>query len=226
MSIDVDASGSEANVVTRTPFPNHILIIGAGITGLTLAQSLKKAKVPFTIFERDPTPFHRGGGWGLTIHWALNTFTSLLPQHLVARLPEVFVDPDASTRGENGSFSFFDLRSGEARWRVPPAKRIRVSRERLRKLLMDGIDIQVRSKLRSSQHHKRWTDRDSSGPKRSLRSPTLHRGQSSRISQMEPPPPLAAFWSAPMALSPVSALSWYPRTRPIMLYPSAFSVLA
>lgn len=150
MSINVDVSGSEANVTSRTHFPNHILIIGAGITGLTLAQSLKKAKVPFTIFERDPTPFHRGSGWGLTIHWALDTFTSLLPQHLVARLPEVFVDPDASKRGDNGNFLFFDLRSGEARWKVPPNKRIRVSRERLRKLLMDGIDIQVHSKLRNS----------------------------------------------------------------------------
>jgi 2-polyprenyl-6-methoxyphenol hydroxylase-like FAD-dependent oxidoreductase len=122
---------------------SHVLIIGAGITGLVLAQSLKKHSIPFTIFERDPSVTFRGRGWGLTIHWSLNDFISLLPQHLIDRLPEVYVDPEASAKGENGNFLFFDLRTGEARWKVPPAKRIRVSRERLRALLLDGLDIQV-----------------------------------------------------------------------------------
>lgn len=121
----------------------HILIIGAGITGLLLAQALKKASIPFTVFERDPHVSFRGKGWGLTIHWSLQTFISLLPQHLVDRLPEVYVDRQASERGENGNFLFFDLRSGEARWKVPPNKRIRVSRERLRSLLLEGLDVQV-----------------------------------------------------------------------------------
>ena len=121
----------------------HILIIGAGITGLLLAQVLKKHSIPFTIFERDPSPSFRGRGWGLTIHWSLDNFISLLPQHLVERLPSTYVDPEASARGENGSFTFFDLQTGEARWKVPPAKRIRVSRERLQALLLDGLDTQV-----------------------------------------------------------------------------------
>ncbi|KAI4113474.1 MAG: hypothetical protein LQ345_005560 [Seirophora villosa] len=120
----------------------RILIIGAGITGLVLAQALKKHGIAFTIFERDPNVSARGRGWGLTIHWSLDTFISLLPQHLVDRLPETYVDPEASKRGENGNFLFFDLRSGVTRWKVPPNKRIRVSRERLRALLLDGLDIQ------------------------------------------------------------------------------------
>jgi 2-polyprenyl-6-methoxyphenol hydroxylase-like FAD-dependent oxidoreductase len=121
----------------------HILIIGAGITGLTLAQALKKRNVRFTIFERDPNRLHRGKGWGLTVHWALDTFCSLLPDHLVHCLPETFVNSEATRKGENGNFIFFDLRSGQARWKVPPNKRIRVSRERLRGLLLEGIDVQV-----------------------------------------------------------------------------------
>ncbi|KAL9012794.1 MAG: hypothetical protein Q9173_002469 [Seirophora scorigena] len=120
----------------------RILIIGAGITGLVLAQALKKHGIAFAIFERDPNVSARGRGWGLTIHWSLDTFISLLPQHLVDSLPETYVDPEASKRGENGNFLFFDLRSGETRWKVPPNKRIRVSRERLRALLLDGLDIQ------------------------------------------------------------------------------------
>lgn len=121
----------------------HVLIIGGGITGLLLAQALKKSDLPFTVFERDPTLSHRGRGWGLTIHWALDTLTSLLPQHLIDRLPEAYVNPQASMSGENGKFMFFDVRSGEMKWTVPPSKRIRVSRERLRALLADGVNIQV-----------------------------------------------------------------------------------
>lgn len=136
-------SEEKINHEAHAPKQSHILIIGAGITGLTLGQALRKQGISFTIFERDPTVQHRGRGWGLTIQWALQTFLSLLPQHLVDRLPEVYVDPEASKRGENGNSIFFDLQSGEARWKVPPSQRIRVSRERLRALLLDGLDIQV-----------------------------------------------------------------------------------
>ncbi|TKA72540.1 hypothetical protein B0A49_04234 [Cryomyces minteri] len=135
-----------------SPHPSpqsHILIIGAGITGLVLGQALQKHGIAFTIFERDPTVSARGRGWGLTIHWSLPTFISLLPQHIVDRLPEVYVDPDASARGENGNFLFFDLRSGETRWKVPPNQRIRVSRERLRALLLEGLDVQWSKALTS-----------------------------------------------------------------------------
>lgn len=127
----------------------HILIIGAGITGLVFAQSLRKRAAnslptpTFTIYERDPNADFRGTGWGLTIHWALSDFTSLIPDYLVDRLPETFVDAEAVKRGETGNFLLFDLQTGEERYRVPPSKRIRVSREKLRRLLMEGLDIQV-----------------------------------------------------------------------------------
>ena len=54
------------------------------------------------------------------------------------------MNPEASKRGENGRFLFFDLRNGVAKWKVPPSERIRVSRERLRALLLEGLDVQVR----------------------------------------------------------------------------------
>jgi 2-polyprenyl-6-methoxyphenol hydroxylase-like FAD-dependent oxidoreductase len=129
----------------------HILIIGAGITGLLFAQSLRKREASspslptrcFTIFERDPTPSFRGAGWGLTIHWGLKDFLYLLPQYLIDRLPETYVNPESVEKGEKGNFILYDLHTGEEKYRVPPSERIRVSRERLRALLMDGLDIQV-----------------------------------------------------------------------------------
>ncbi|EZF33726.1 FAD-dependent monooxygenase [Trichophyton mentagrophytes] len=132
-----------------TSTPPHVLIIGAGITGLVLAQALRKHGVSFAVYERDPDPLHRGKGWGLTIHWSLGAFLRLLPQYLVDRLPETYVDPDAVAKGENGNFLLFDLRTGETKWKVPPAKRLRVSRERLRRLLMDGIDVQWNKSISS-----------------------------------------------------------------------------
>lgn len=123
-----------------------VLIIGAGITGLTLAQSLLHSSppVPFRIFERDPTPSHRGAGWGLTIHWALDDFLRLIPESLQSRIAEAYVDGDAVSRGEEGQFLLFNLCTGETMEQVPPNRKVRVKRERLRKLLMEGINIEVR----------------------------------------------------------------------------------
>lgn len=122
----------------------HILIIGGGIVGLTLAQALLKyhPSTQVTVYERDPDASWRGAGWGLTIHWALSTFLDLMPQKLIDRFEEIFVDPVASREGD-GNFLFLDLRSGQQRWRVPPNRRIRVRRECLRRLLMEHVDIKA-----------------------------------------------------------------------------------
>ncbi|PGH27140.1 hypothetical protein AJ80_01096 [Polytolypa hystricis UAMH7299] len=120
----------------------HVLIIGAGITGLALGQALRQNGIPFTIFERDPTPDYRGKGWGLSLHWSLDMFLSWLPHNLADRLPESYVNPDAMAEGDLGQFQIFDLKTGKVKFVVPPSRRIRVARERLRRLLMEGLDIQ------------------------------------------------------------------------------------
>ncbi|KAJ5120515.1 uncharacterized protein N7515_009903 [Penicillium bovifimosum] len=125
-----------------------ILIIGAGISGLILAQYLRRHNVPFKIFERDLAIDARSGGWGLTLHWSLPALRELLPEHLVERFPETFVNKQASARGDVGRFQFFNLKSGDALYSVPAAERIRVSRVRLRQLLTEGLDIQWNKNLR------------------------------------------------------------------------------
>lgn len=127
--------------------PLPVIIIGAGVSGLLLAQYLRKNGVPFRIFERDTDLTTRGVGWGLTLHWSLPALRSLLPEDLVARLPEAYVDRAAVARGEASAFPFFDLSTGELKGaspRAPESLRIRVTRERLRRLVATGIDIQVR----------------------------------------------------------------------------------
>lgn len=55
-----------------------VIIIGAGISGLLLAQHLLRQGIRFRIFERDNDFATRGVGWGLTLHWALSAARELL----------------------------------------------------------------------------------------------------------------------------------------------------
>ncbi|PYH71815.1 FAD-dependent oxidoreductase [Aspergillus vadensis CBS 113365] len=126
-----------------------VLIVGAGISGLLLAQHLQKIGVPYKIFERDAAIDARSGGWGLTLHWALPALRELLPDDLVQRLPEAYVNKAAAARGDTGRFSFFDLKTGSALYSVPAAERIRVSRVRLRQLVATGLDVQWNKTLQN-----------------------------------------------------------------------------
>ncbi|GAB1321015.1 hypothetical protein MFIFM68171_11225 [Madurella fahalii] len=122
-----------------------ILIVGAGVSGLLLAQYLRKTGVPFRIFERDTDLASRDLGWGLTLHWSLPALRSLLPEHLVLRLPEAYVDRAAVEEGRASTFPFFDLSTAELKASTPAAtesQRIRVTRAGFRRLLAAGLDIQ------------------------------------------------------------------------------------
>ena len=46
----------------------HVLIVGAGLGGLTLAQTLRKQGISFEIFERDPSKDSRFQGWAIALH--------------------------------------------------------------------------------------------------------------------------------------------------------------
>jgi 2-polyprenyl-6-methoxyphenol hydroxylase-like FAD-dependent oxidoreductase len=124
------------------PSPTRpVIIIGAGLAGLILAQALSARSIPYLIYEQDPHASYRGVGWGLTIHWALEIFKYLVPASIIERLPEAFVDPDAVKSGEKGNFLFYDLRKGNALWKVPPSERLRLRRNAFRELLLEGIDV-------------------------------------------------------------------------------------
>ncbi|SPQ26252.1 57e1c60d-fe88-4d64-b93a-0dd28c76ff4e [Thermothielavioides terrestris] len=128
------------------PEQKPILIVGAGVSGLLLAQYLRKAGAPFRIFERDADLATRGLGWGLTLHWSLPALRSLLPEDLVRRLPEAYVDRAAVEEGRPSTFPFYDLSTGELRAKTPPApesQRIRVTRDRLRRWEKAANNVQT-----------------------------------------------------------------------------------
>lgn len=117
-----------------------ILIIGGGIVGLTLAQALHQANIPYLVFERDSSLQQNTEGWGLTIHWALPALESCLPPKLFERLLDTQVDKEQSSN-DTGRFVFLDLQNCEPKFVIPPSKRLRVHRQKLRALLAEGVRI-------------------------------------------------------------------------------------
>jgi protoporphyrinogen oxidase len=66
-----------------------VLIIGAGISGLTLGQGLLKASIPFRIFERDPSINQRTQGYRVRINSVgIDALSSTLSPSLLDRLKE------------------------------------------------------------------------------------------------------------------------------------------
>lgn len=126
--------------------PLHVLIIGAGVVGTTLAQALRKYNIPFTVFERDVSATSRGQGWGITIHWALPSLDICLPTHIREKLSDIQVDPEQG-KVDQGNFLFINLQTGVVESKVPPNKRLRIKREGLRKLLSEDIPVQWNKKL-------------------------------------------------------------------------------
>ena len=68
----------------------HVLVVGAGMSGLTLAHQLKTANISFSIFERDPTSDARTQGWALSLFGpALADLVESMPEEMVVLVPGV-----------------------------------------------------------------------------------------------------------------------------------------
>ncbi|KAL5362631.1 FAD/NAD(P)-binding domain-containing protein [Aspergillus floccosus] len=152
-------------MITSETSQKHILIVGAGLTGLILAQALRhlnqtqsaansQVRYSYAIYERDPYAFARGAGWSLTIHWALTDLHNILPPDILAGFSDCLVNPGAAEQGNPGKFQFLDLRTGQPKesWPIPANAASRVSREKLLALLMRNLDIQWSKQLADISH--------------------------------------------------------------------------
>ncbi|KAI0966546.1 putative monooxygenase [Xylaria arbuscula] len=60
----------------------HVLIAGAGLGGLTLAQALRKQGISFEIFEREKNKRERRPGWVIGLHHMLDDLEQSTPDDL------------------------------------------------------------------------------------------------------------------------------------------------
>lgn len=124
----------------------HVLIAGAGLGGLALAQGLRRVGIDATVYERDPSPDHRPQGYRIHIdamgHAAL---AECLPEDLF----ELYVD--TSSRTPKTPLAVFfdhrfnqtrvgDTRAGDTSSRAPTS----VNRLTLRQILLARLGDSVR----------------------------------------------------------------------------------
>ncbi|KAI5866507.1 FAD/NAD(P)-binding domain-containing protein [Durotheca rogersii] len=116
-----------------------VLIVGAGLGGLTLAQVFRKNGVPFEIFERDEHEVSRAQGWSLTIHSVLDDMARAFPDDMpdfrdaVHHLNPLALETQVV-------FYYHNDRLGTEN--SPATPTLRANRRLLRKWLATNVDVQ------------------------------------------------------------------------------------
>ncbi|KAK4225932.1 hypothetical protein QBC38DRAFT_510730 [Podospora fimiseda] len=126
----------------------RVLIIGAGSAGLLLAQVLKKANIPTTVFEQDSSPTSRPRDWNFGIYWAQSRLEECLPPSLHHLVNSTQTDltyipsPDETLHVYNGT-------TGEVMNIIPAPYSMRIRRRPWLELLKTDIDVRYGKKLSS-----------------------------------------------------------------------------
>ena len=131
------------SILRAAPAPLHVLIIGGGIGGLTLAQGLKKSGVSVAVYERDRTTSDRVQGYRVHINPAGSlALHECLPPALFDAFERTCGKPAQGIRFVTErmnvllSFDRFDPQlGGDA-----VARHRSVSRITLRQVLLHGLD--------------------------------------------------------------------------------------
>ncbi|KAI1158603.1 FAD/NAD(P)-binding domain-containing protein [Nemania serpens] len=122
----------------------HVLIVGAGLSGLALAQCLRKQGIPFEIFDRD-TNISTRQGWAIAIHSILDdlssSFSSDMPplRESADHLLPLKLEPQICFYGHGKKMAVQN---------TPQEPFLRLHRLRFRKWLATEIPIQWGKRLR------------------------------------------------------------------------------
>jgi salicylate hydroxylase len=119
----------------------HIVIIGGGVGGLTLAQGLKKAGISVAVYERDHTPTDRVQGYRVRISpTGSRALHACLPPHLFEAFARTCGKPSRAVHFLTENMNVLltlDTTFADA---DPIAANRHVSRITLRQVLLSGLD--------------------------------------------------------------------------------------
>ncbi len=120
-----------------------VLIIGAGLGGLALAQGLIKSGFDVAVFERDESPTSRPQGYRISIRaLGINAFSALLTPEKLSRLSIAKVKDvgDGFTCANEKMEPFFSVSQGQD-------AAVQFLRSELRNLLQEGVTIEWNKRL-------------------------------------------------------------------------------
>ncbi|CBF71386.1 hypothetical protein AN6750.2 [Aspergillus nidulans FGSC A4] len=139
--------------VAESPSTEHVtvLIVGAGSTGLALAQGLKKAGIPCIIVEKNPSIDAQNRDWNMGLHWGAESLQTLMPEAMWSRIQSIQVDPSTPT-AEVDCLKFLNGATGEVMATVPARKFYRLRRRKLRHLLSEGLDIRWNHRITAIEY--------------------------------------------------------------------------
>lgn len=129
--------------------PLHVIVIGGGIGGLTMAQGLKKAGVSVAVYERDRTRTDRVRGYRVHINpTGSRALYECLPPPLFEAFARTCGKPSAGIRFVTEKMkvllSLDDLNAPKGVATDTVARHRSVSRITLRQVLLSGLDDIVR----------------------------------------------------------------------------------
>lgn len=123
------------------PYP-HVLIAGAGLSGLTLAQILRKNGVSYEIFERDKSADARAQGWAIALHGPV---LADLKEHMPDDIGPIECTNHLTPLNLPAQFVFYHAKKPGMRIGVEDddkGKIVRANRQRLRDWLQTHIPVQ------------------------------------------------------------------------------------
>ncbi|KAI0454766.1 FAD/NAD(P)-binding domain-containing protein [Xylaria acuta] len=123
----------------RTNGRSHVLIVGAGLGSLGLAQGLKKHGTNFAVFERDSTPDARAQGYRIKV------FPDTVPDLQYLMRSDLFVEFEATTAETIMVETSVNVIDGRliARRALRGPKPYTVDRGFLRKVLLRGLQDHI-----------------------------------------------------------------------------------
>ncbi|KAL8420477.1 hypothetical protein RB594_003314 [Gaeumannomyces avenae] len=147
-----------------SPTKPHVLIAGAGIGGLALAQMLRRRDIPFSIFERGEDGHTQG--WAIAVHGIVKELVASLPDDLPPLAESV--NHLRALGNVPAEFVFYPAGDGAAGLRFGDdgsnTHLVRANRALLREYLSTNIDIQYGKKaVAAAQEGDRVTVRFEDG---------------------------------------------------------------
>ncbi|RDL39632.1 FAD protein [Venustampulla echinocandica] len=133
--------------MSTNPQSLRVLIVGAGSAGLLVAQVLKQAGIPCTVFEQDTNIRQRPRDWSFGLYWARSRLHECLSEDIWPLLKTVQTSPNYEPVADS-VMPVHNGETGELLKNLPAPWSVRLRRKKFIELLSNGIDVKWNKRLK------------------------------------------------------------------------------